>query len=150
MAYIRFYSPYNSANRDENSSEAYNQLMRHFNSNNNNCGCNSERVPAANISETDQEYLIEMALPGIDKKNIEIKHENGFLHISVNKQDEQNSEENFNLKEFDYSGASRVFKTGNKVDSEKITAKYENGILQVILTKREAYVKKPAQSIVVE
>ncbi|MBN1143813.1 MAG: Hsp20/alpha crystallin family protein [Bacteroidales bacterium] len=149
MAYIRFYSPYNSANRDENSSEAYNQLMRHFN-HESNCGCSRQSVPAANISETEQEYLIEMALPGVNKKDIEIKHENGYLHISVNKQDEQHGEEKYTLQEFDYSGATRVFKTGNKVDSEKITAKYENGILQVILTKKEAYVKKPAQSIVVE
>lgn len=149
MAYIRFYSPYYSANRDENSSEAYNQLMRHFNSENN-CGCNSQRVPAANISETDQEYLIEMAMPGVDKKDIEMRHENGYLHISVNKQDEQINDEKFNLKEFDYSGASRVFKTGNKVDSDKISARYENGILYVSLAKKEAYVKKPAQSIVVE
>ncbi|MFO7368819.1 MAG: Hsp20/alpha crystallin family protein [Bacteroidales bacterium] len=149
MAYIRFYSPYNSANRDENSAEAYNQLMRHFN-NNNNCGCNSEHVPAANISETDQEYLVEMALPGVNKEDIEIKHENGYLHISVNRQDEQNSEEKYSLQEFDYSGASRVFKTGNKVDSEKIAARYENGILYVSLAKKEAYVRKPAQSIVVE
>lgn len=149
MAYIRFYSPYYSANRDMNSSEAYNQLMRHYN-NENNCGCNSQGVPAANISETDQEYLIEMAMPGVDKKDIVIKHENGYLHISVNKHDEQNSEENYNLKEFDYSGAARVFKTGSKVDSEKISARYENGILYVSLTKKEAYIKKPAQSIVVE
>jgi HSP20 family protein len=149
MAYIRFYSPYNSANRDENSSEAYNQFMRHF-KNETYCGCNSQSVPSANISETDQEFLIEMALPGVNKKDIEIKHENDYLHISVNKQDEQNSEEKYSLKEFDYLGATRVFKTGNKVDSEKITAKYENGILQVVLTKKEPYIKKPAQSIIVE
>ncbi len=149
MAYIRFYSPFYSANRDENSSEAYNQLMRHFN-NENYCGCSRQSTLAANISETDQEYLIEMAMPGVDKKDIEIKHENEYLHISVNKQDEQSSEEKFNLKEFDYSGAARVFKTGNKVDSEKISARYENGILYVSLTKKEAYVRKPAQSIVVE
>ncbi len=149
MAYIRFYSPFYSANRNENSSEAYNQLMQHFN-NENFCGCYSQHAPAANISETGQEYLIEMAMPGVDKKDIEIKHENGYLHISVNKQDEQNSDNKYNLKEFDYSGAVRVFKTGSKVDSEKISARYENGILYLSLAKKEAYVKKPVQSIVIE
>jgi HSP20 family protein len=149
MAYIRFYNPYYSANRDENTSEAYEQLIRSINAGNH-CGCNKGNIPATNISETEKEYRIEMALPGVDKKDIVIKHENGYLNISVNKPAETENEENHNRYEFDYSGASRTFKTGDRVDVDKITAKYENGILIVGLPKKEAYVNKSSQSIVVE
>ncbi len=84
MAYITFYNPYHSAFRDENSNEAYNELVRRFNSVSD-CNCSQGSVPAANITETDNEFRIDMALPGVDKKNIQIKHENGLLTISVEK-----------------------------------------------------------------
>ncbi len=57
------------------------------------------------------------------------------------------TKDTYDRQEFDYYGSSRVFKTGDKVDSDKITASYVNGILSVTLPKREAYVKKPAQTI---
>jgi HSP20 family protein len=149
MAYIRFYSPYHSAFRDENANEDYEQLSRRFASAHH-CGCNQEKNPAANITETESEYRIYMALPGIDKKDISIKHENGFLNISVIPAEDRISDQEYNRQEFDYSGSSRNFKIGEKVDVENITAKYDNGILAVSLPKKEAHIHKPSQSIVVE
>jgi HSP20 family protein len=149
MAYIRFYNPVHPAYRDENSNEAYEQLIRHINENSN-CGCNQGSIPASNISETDKEFRIEMALPGVDKKNINIRHDKGFLSITVDKPTENESDESYTRHEFDYSGASRTFKTADKIDSDNITAKYENGVLSISLPKKEAFVNKPAQAIVVE
>jgi HSP20 family protein len=149
MAYIRFFNPFYSANRDENSKEAYENLSRNFKADNN-CGCYQGNVPAANISETDKEFHIEIALPGVDKKNINVKHEKGILSITVNKPEEDKDSEVYNWHEFDYSGASRTFKTDDKIDADNIEAKYENGILKLVLLKKEAYVNKPAQTIVVE
>lgn len=149
MAYIRLYNPFYSANRDESPNEAYEMLSRHFNTVND-CGCNQGSVPAANISETDKEFRIEMALPGVDKKNINVKHENSILSISVEKPAENESGESYTRHEFDYAGASRSFKTGDKVDADNIAAKYENGILVLVLPKKEAYVNKKVQAIAVE
>jgi HSP20 family protein len=144
MTTIRFYNPLYSANRDENNDAAIEKLFSHFNRND---YCGYRQVPAANISETDKDYLIEMALPGVEKNHISIRHENGLLHISVDNQEEKG--EKYDHREFDYKGASRVFKTGEKIDADRITAKYESGILTVSLPKKEAYVNKPAQSIAI-
>jgi HSP20 family protein len=151
MAYISFYNPYFFANRDENADSAYENLASRFNSDH--CAC--KQVPAVNITETEKEYRIELALPGVDKELIRISHENGILNISVeNQQKEENQQEEedqetYQRREYDYSNATRRFKTGDRIDSENITAKYEQGILAVVLPKKEAYVKKPAQTIAV-
>ncbi len=148
MAYLRFYSPYHSAYRDENSNEALNHIMQHFSADSD-CGCFNGNVPASNISESEKEFRIEMALPGVDKKNINIKHENGYLTIGI-KEPEGESQENYLRREFDYSGTSRTYRTGEKIDAESISAQYENGLLIVHLPKKESLVNKSVQSIVVE
>jgi len=144
---IRFYNPV-PAYRDENANEAYEKLMHHF-SVDNTCGCQQGSAPAANISENETSFRIEMALPGVDKKHISLKHEKGFLSISVEGSDEENTEE-YTRREFNYSGASRTFKTGEKIDTGNITARFENGILSVHLPKKEAFVNRPVQQIAVE
>jgi len=143
MAYIRFYNPYDSAFRDQNTDSAYENLKGRF-AQANDCDCQQMR---ANISETENLYQIEMALAGVDKSQIIVKHENGLLQIKVNEA-EGNAEE-YRHREFNYKGASRIFKTGDKVDVENIKAQYENGILTISLPKKEAYIKKPAQQIAV-
>jgi HSP20 family protein len=149
MTTIRFYNPVQSAYRDEYSNNAYEQLLRHIQAGGP-CGCNRESVPASNISETDKEYLIEMAMPGVDKKNISIHHDNGNLTVRAEKQGETESSELYTRQEFDYSGTSRTFRIGNRIDTENIAAKYENGLLILHLPKKEAFVNKPARSIAVE
>jgi len=127
MTYIKFYDPYMGAYRDENT---------------------FPRVPAANIYEADNEYRIEMALPGADKKDITVRYEKGFLKVTVEKGKE--SDKLYDRHEFDYGGAERVFRTGEKVSTDHITAQYENGILILSLPKKEAFVKKPVQNIAIE
>jgi HSP20 family protein len=142
MTLIRFYNP-DLFNRDENVNEAYNRWMERFN--------NGGMVPAANVSETDTAYGIEMALPGVDKNQIRVEHEKGFLTIRVeNTSKDENEKNGYARKEFDFSGASRTFRTGEKVDAENITARYENGILTVYLPKKEQYTNKPAKMISIE
>lgn len=149
MAIIRFYNPVLSAYRDENYNEAYERFLNHFSSAEN-CGCYQGNMPAANIHEGEKEFLIELALPGVNKNDIRIKHENELLTVSVEKPAGENEAESYTRQEFNYAGAIRTFKTGDKVDAGQITAKLENGILSLRLPKKEAYVKKPAQAIVVE
>lgn len=149
MAYIRFYSPFRADYARENSDESYEQLMKTINADDY-CGCRQGNNPASNITETEKEYRIEMVLPGVDKKDIRIIQEKGNLTVRLEGSGEKESNENYTRHEFDYSGASRTFRTGDKVDQENVTAKYENGILTLHLPKKEAFVSKPAQSITVE
>jgi HSP20 family protein len=136
------------ANKDEQSNAAYDNWTKRFND----CNCNNS-IPSANITESDKFYRIEMALPGVDKNRIEIKHENQVLTVSVNNEEnkEENKEQNqYQHREYDYRAASRTFKTGDKIDADHITAQYENGILTLILPKKEEFVKRPAQTIAVQ
>ncbi len=149
MAILRFYNPYFSAYRDENTNAAYRNLLDRYNFSNQ-CGCEQGNRPSANIVETDKEYRIEMALPGVSKQSIRINHEKELLTISVEQPENQENQENFTLREFDYSGAVRTFNTGNKVNPDQIGARFENGILTVALPKKETYVKKPAQAIAID
>jgi HSP20 family protein len=139
MAYLTFYNPYFHANRDEKSDATMDQMNR--------CFGNGSCVPASNVYETDTEYRLEIALPGVEKEKIKVKHENGLLSVSVDKREE--TTENYSRREFDYAGSSRVFKTGEKVNGDNISAVFENGVLKITLPKREAFVKKPAQEIAV-
>jgi HSP20 family protein len=145
MTFIRFYNP-DLFNRDENSNEAYENLVKRFN--NGQCLTRGD-VPASNILETESGFQIEMALPGVDKKDIRVEHEKGILTIRLEKSEENKDKEGYTRKEFDFSGASRTFRTSEKIDVENITARYENGVLTLELPKKEAFVK-PAKLISVE
>jgi HSP20 family protein len=145
MAFIRFYNP-ELCNRDENSNEAYENLVKRFN---HGFDLTHGDVPAANVMETETGFQIEMALPGVDKKDIRVEHEKGILTIRIEKSEENKEKDGYTRKEFDFAGASRTFRTGEKIDAENISARYENGVLTVQLPKKEAFVK-PARMISVE
>jgi HSP20 family protein len=148
MSFIRFYNPGVPCYRDENANEAYEGLIRRFSTGQ--YGCNKGNIPASNISETDKEYTISMALPGVEKKDIQIQHEKGYLTIRIVKTGEVKENEEYSYREFDYSGASRTYRTGDKIDTENITAGYENGILTIHLPKKEVPAEKTVQTISVE
>ena len=133
MAFIRFYNP-DLCYRDENSNEAYENLLQRFNRG---FVSNHGDAPAANIMETETAFQVEMALPGVDKKDIRVEHEKGILTIRIEKSEENKEKEGYTRKEFDFSGASRTFRTGEKIDAENISARYENGVLTVQLPKRK-------------
>jgi len=141
---IRFYNP-DLYYRDENSNEAYEKLIQRFNR-----GFSlNQDSPAANIMETEAAFQIEMALPGVDKKDIRVEHEKGILTVRIERSEDNKEVESYSRKEFDFSGASRTFRTSEKIDTENISARYENGVLTLQLPKKEAFVK-PSRMIEVE
>ncbi|HOM03260.1 MAG TPA: Hsp20/alpha crystallin family protein [Acetivibrio sp.] len=89
------------------------------------------------ISENDKEYILEADMPGIDKENISIEVNGDVLTISA-KCDEQTEvkKENYLRKERRASSMSRSFTLEN-VDSDRITARHERGVLTLILPKKE-------------
>lgn len=104
-------------------------------------------LPAVNIKETDDDFTIEVAAPGMKKEDFSIKYDNGRLTISSEKEDEKLDEE-YNRREFSYQSFCRSFEVvDNVVDNQKIKAKYQDGILYITLPKREEIKPRPAKQI---
>ena len=107
-------------------------------------------IPAVNIKETSEDFLVEMAAPGMEKKDFKIELDGHTLTISAEKQNqhEEKEEDGYNRKEFNYQSFYRSFHLPkNVVDGDKIQAKYENGILQLDIPKREEAKQKPSRLI---
>lgn len=98
-----------------------------------NCDC----VPAANIIESEKSFEIQMAVPGYNKKDIQIELENNVLSIFNEKGQEEGKEIKYTRREFGYGTFRRSFTLPKIVDAAKISADYKNGILSVILPKIE-------------
>lgn len=106
-------------------------------------------VPAVNIAETNDEYKLEIAAPGLSKDDIKINIEDHRLVISSEKTEEKEDKQaNYYRREFNYSGFKRSFALPeHEVDEDKIDAKYENGVLSVVIPKREEAKPRPARQI---
>ena len=104
-------------------------------------------VPAVNISENKDSYEIEVAAPGIDKKDIKIDLHNNVLTVSSEKKrEEEKKGDNYMRKEFSYSSFSRSFTLPESVNTEKIKADHSNGVLTIHIPKKpEAVEKGPRQ-----
>lgn len=101
------------------------------------------QVPLANINESDVSHTIELAVPGLKKEDIKIELKENRLTISADVKKESNKENSKNVrKEFSYHSFKRSFNLPKLVDIEKIEAKNENGLLTVIIPKKEAEIKK--------
>ena len=110
----------------------------------------SVTVPSVNIRETEKEFFVELAAPGLTKKDFFVALENGLLTISTEKKVEKEEiEKNFTRKEFSYSNFSRSFMLPENVNEEKIEAHYEDGILKLQVLKRVVEQAKPKKEIAV-
>lgn len=97
-------------------------------------------TPSTNIIEHDNGYTIEMAVPGANKDNIDIKLENDQLiveskHSAENV--EESEEKNYRLRQFNYSAFRKSFYLSESIDAGKIHAQYKDGILNIELEKKE-------------
>lgn len=104
-------------------------------------------IPPANIIESKFDYRIEIAAPGFEKSDFKIDLDKKLLKVSLEKNIEENSEEKYNVKEFNFNNFNRTFRLSDKIDSEKINAIYKNGLLQITLPKKEEAIEKPAREI---
>ena len=110
-------------------------------------------LPAVNVRETNDDYIIDVAAPGLKRENFKVELDNNILTISSEfeeKQEEKEGHENFTRREFSYQSFQRSFSLPeNKVDGGKISARYTDGILHVVVPKREEAKVKPARQIAV-
>jgi HSP20 family protein len=107
-------------------------------------------VPSANISETEKEFFIKLAAPGLLKKDFKIEVENDMLTISAEKEEEKNEKEKgHNKREYSFNSFSRSFTLPENCKAEKIDAKYDDGVLKIHVPKKEVTPQKPKKEIVI-
>ena len=107
-------------------------------------------VPAVNIRETADNYDVEVAAPGMTKDDFKVELDGNTLTISSEKKDEreQKEGERYTRQEFSYQSFQRSFQLHKDVvDIDKIEAKYENGVLHLMIPKKEEVKQKPPRMI---
>ena len=107
-------------------------------------------VPAVNISESDEGFHLEMAAPGFIKEDFKLSVENDVLTVSAEKKSEKDEKgKKFTRREFSYSSFRRSFTLPEMVDTDKIQAAYENGLMTVDLPKKEEAKPQAPKQIVI-
>lgn len=107
-------------------------------------------VPSANVIETEKEYRVELAVPGLTKNDFKIEMENNLLTVSAEKEEEKNEKEKgFTRREYSFNSFSRSFTLPENMMAEKIDAKYEEGVLKIFVPKKEVTPQKPKKEITV-
>ena len=107
-------------------------------------------IPAVNIKETIENYEVEVAAPGMTKNDFTVELKGNTLTISSEKQSqkEENQDFRYTTREFSYQSFSRTFNLQKDVvDTENIRAAYENGVLNLIIPKKEEARKKGPRRI---
>ena len=121
-----------------------------FNWKDENFSASNTTIPAVNIKETAEHYEVEVAAPGMTKNDFKVELDGNVLSISSEKGQEkhQPEEERYSRREFSYQSFQRTFTLQKDVvDIEKIQARYENGLLQLLIPKKEEAKKKSPRLI---
>ena len=103
-------------------------------------------VPPVNIHETSDSYHVELVAPGLNKEDFKVNLEKGLLTISYEKKAEAEKKDyKTHRKEFSFSSFKRSFSVDDKINAEAIQARYENGVLKLLLTKKEEVKVQPKE-----
>jgi HSP20 family protein len=108
-------------------------------------------MPSANISERAEDFKIDLAVPGMDKKDFSVEVDNGVLTVSGERK-EQTREENEKITrcEFHYGSFKRTFGLPESANPDKVQASYKDGVLSLIVTKKDESKLKPKKQIRIE
>ena len=117
--------------------------------NNSNFSSTNSTIPAVNIKENDESFIIEVAAPGMSKENFAVNLDGDRLLISSERRDDKEEQDgNYSRREFSYQSFNRSFTIPEgTVDGDRIVAKYNDGILIITLPKQEEVKPKPAKRI---
>mgnify|MGYP000147358076 CR=1 FL=1 len=110
----------------------------------------SANRPAVNIFENENAFGIELAVPGLNKDDFEIKIEKDQLLVSSKKDtsdENKDSKMKFRRREFNFSTFKKSFHLSDQINKEKINAAYENGVLRITLDKKEEAKEKEPRTI---
>lgn len=96
------------------------------------------KVPAVNIAETEANYHIELAAPGLKKEDFKINLDKNILSVSSDKKEENTREgKRYNKREYSFTSFVRSFTLPDAADYSKIDAEYLNGVLNINVGKKE-------------
>jgi HSP20 family protein len=105
--------------------------------------------PAVDIFETESEIVVKAELPGMERKDITLNLEKNVLTLRGERRfQKETKEENYHRIERSYGGFSRSFSIPATVDEERISAEYKDGVLKIVLPKKEQ--AKPKQIRIAE
>ncbi len=106
-------------------------------------------IPAVNIKENDEAFVLEVAAPGMDKSDFKVHVDNNLLTISSEKAEKHTEEtgDKYTRREFSYQSFSRSFTLPESVESNNIEAKYVDGVLNIALPKKEEAKKLAPRNI---
>ncbi|TNE50776.1 MAG: Hsp20/alpha crystallin family protein [Bacteroidetes bacterium] len=110
-------------------------------------------IPAVNIVESHDRFAVEMAAPGMTKKDFQIELDHEVLKITSHKKtrDELKADDRYTRREFSYQSFERSFHLPKSVvDVSKIEANYENGVLRIAIPKREEAKTLPPRTITIK
>ncbi len=94
--------------------------------------------PSVNIIEADDLFKIQLAAPGLEKTDFQISIDKGAIHISsAKKEDEKTESGKYTRREFSYKSFKRRFKLPENIDEDTVQARYENGVLEIDLSKKQ-------------
>ena len=111
-------------------------------------GSKSVSKPAVNVVDDKEEFRLEVAAPGLTRRDFQIDVEDDLLTISSEKKiDKEASEGKYVRREFSFSSFKRSFQLPDSVDQEKISAKHLEGILTIHLPKKEEELKKGPKTV---
>jgi len=116
---------------------------------NNNSSTNTT-IPLVNVKETGENFEVEMAAPGMNKDDFKVELDGNLLTITSEKNQENESKdgERYSRREFSYQSFQRTFQLPKEVvDADKIEAKYENGVLRLVIPKNEKAKPRPPKTI---
>jgi HSP20 family protein len=97
----------------------------------------SSFAPAVDVYEDEHNVTLKIEVPGIDEKDIDVRLENNTLTVhGERKIEKEEKEENYRRVERQYGSFTRTFTVPNTVDSEKVSATYDKGVLKITLPKK--------------
>jgi len=107
-------------------------------------------LPSVNLKESDKKIEVELAAPGMKREDFKVEIDNHILRISSEKEEKKEEvckKENYTRREFNYQSFSRTFSLPDTIDENKIEANYKDGILHVVIDKKEGTQKRTLKSI---
>ena len=107
-------------------------------------------IPAVNVKESAENFEVEMAAPGMKKEDFRVELDGNQLTISseMRNEKEEKEGERYTRREFSYQSFQRTFTLPkNVVDVDQIHATYENGVLRLLIPKREEAKQRPPRTI---
>lgn len=151
MNLVRFHNPHYNVNRnlvDDLFTSIFNS--DYYDSSVKNCGCQ----PANNIFETENEFMVELQVPGFKKEEVQISVLKNVLTVKAGKEEVENAEKQqeqykYVHREFTHAAFEKQYKLPATVDAEKISARFENGILILALPKKAEEVEKTPVEIAI-